>query len=77
MAGKVWEWYAERLERDSHSPSGDPEGPANGERRVIRGGSYLCHVSYWHHYRMAARSSSTPGSSSCNLGFRTVSRRSS
>lgn len=36
----------------------------------MRGGSYLCHDSYCNRYRLAARSSNTPESSSGNLGFR-------
>jgi formylglycine-generating enzyme len=38
--------------------------------RVMRGGSYLCHDSYCYRFRVAARSSNTPESSSGNLGFR-------
>jgi formylglycine-generating enzyme required for sulfatase activity len=36
----------------------------------MRGGSYLCHDSYCNRYRVAARSSNTPDSSTANLGFR-------
>ena len=36
----------------------------------MRGGSYLCHVSYCERYRVSARTGSTPDSSSGNLGFR-------
>ena len=36
----------------------------------MRGGSYLCHASYCHRYRVAARSSNTPDSASANVGFR-------
>jgi formylglycine-generating enzyme required for sulfatase activity len=39
-------------------------------RRVMRGGSYLCHDSYCNRYRVAARSSNTAESSSANIGFR-------
>ena len=38
--------------------------------RVMRGGSYLCHDSYCHRYRVAARSSNTAESASANIGFR-------
>ena len=36
----------------------------------MRGGSYLCHDSYCHRYRVAARSSNTAESASANIGFR-------
>ena len=57
--GNVWEWCA-----DWFSPGSD--------RRAIRGGSYLCHESYCFRYRVAARSSNTPDSSTGNMGFRCV-----
>jgi formylglycine-generating enzyme required for sulfatase activity len=36
----------------------------------MRGGSFLCHESYCNRYRVAARGSNTPDSSSSNCGFR-------
>ncbi|WP_230758931.1 formylglycine-generating enzyme family protein [Actinomycetospora soli] len=70
--GNVWEWCADRFAADwyARSPQHDPTGPAEGAARVMRGGSYLCHDSYCNRYRVAARTSNTPESSSGNLGFR-------
>jgi formylglycine-generating enzyme len=76
MVGNVWEWCSDRFSPDTYrraevvDPTGPDEGQAVGEARVMRGGSYLCHDSYCYRYRVAARSSNTPESSSGNLGFR-------
>lgn len=72
MTGNVWEWCADWYSPTyyRHSARRDPVGPSEGTRRVMRGGSYLCHESYCRRYRVAARSSNTPDSTTDNLGFR-------
>jgi sulfatase modifying factor 1 len=74
MTGNVWEWCSDWFHPDAyrnHSEA-DPAGPPTGTRKVMRGGSYLCHASYCFRYRVAARSSNTPDSSAGNIGFRCV-----
>ena len=69
----MWEWCADWFVAryyDAVRPSTTRAGPDDGEQRVMRGGSYLCHDSYCHRYRVAARSSNTPESTSANTGFR-------
>jgi formylglycine-generating enzyme required for sulfatase activity len=56
-SGNVWELCAD-------------EFAGRGDAKVMRGGSYLCHESYCNRYRVAARSSQTPDSSTGNMGFR-------
>jgi formylglycine-generating enzyme required for sulfatase activity len=38
--------------------------------RVIKGGSFLCHASYYTRYRIAARTGNSPESTTSHMGFR-------
>ena len=71
MTGNTWEWVNDYF-TPRHAPAraNDPRGPQTGDRRVMRGGSYLCHASYCNRYRCSARTSNTPDSASGHLGFR-------
>lgn len=72
MAGNVWDWCADWFDPAHHlfASRENPLGPAAGKHRVLRGGSHLCHPSYCNRYRVAARSGSTPDSSTGHVGFR-------
>ena len=73
-AGNVWEWCQDYFSPRYHqvTTSHDPRHDELSSTRSLRGGSFLCHESYCNRYRVAARSSNTPDSSSSNIGFRVV-----
>ena len=87
MAGNVWEWCSDWYRADAYlaganalsvNPLGpekpwDPDEP-EALKRVTRGGSFLCHVSYCESYRTAARRGTAYDSGASHIGFRCAKR---
>jgi formylglycine-generating enzyme required for sulfatase activity len=67
MHGNVWEWVQDWYGKYAAEPVTDPQGPASGSDRVIRGGGWG-HVAGF--CRSAYRLHGAPGGRSDSLGFR-------
>lgn len=60
VCGNVWEWTS--------TPYAVPQGEQ--ERRVIKGGSFLCADNYCHRFRPSALMGQTLDTATCHMGFR-------
>jgi len=72
MAGNVWEWTADpfRVRSVRREAQARNRRARDGNERVMKGGSFLCHRSYCYRYRIAARSGTAADSGGSNAGLR-------
>ena len=72
MVGNVWEWTQQSFKLRSLKKALRQIHRDKAGFKICKGGSYLCHASYCHRYRIAARTANSPDSSTGHTGFRLV-----
>ncbi len=72
MCGNVWEWTADPLVMRSLSKRKQQLNNKPKGSKLLKGGSFLCHKSYCFRYRIAARTGTTPETTTTHQGFRLV-----
>ncbi|SOC82389.1 Formylglycine-generating enzyme, required for sulfatase activity, contains SUMF1/FGE domain [Ensifer adhaerens] len=72
MAGNVWEWTSDpfRIRSAARYASLRNSEAVAQKQMVMKGGSFLCHISYCYRYRIAARSATSADSGAAHCGVR-------
>jgi iron(II)-dependent oxidoreductase len=68
MSGGVAEWVADWYAPFSQVSATNPHGPADGQERVLRGGSWFSFASFF--VRTTHRESASPDTANSTIGFR-------
>ena len=72
MVGNVWELTCEAFKVRSLKKAVATAHAGKKGFKLSKGGSFLCHRSYCYRYRIAARNSTSPDTSTSHIGFRLV-----
>ena len=72
MVGNVWEWTSSPYKIASQKRAVKERLKGMQGHKVLKGGSFLCHASYCHRYRIAARSGNSPDTTTSHQGMRIV-----
>ena len=72
MVGNVWEWTSSSFKVRSLKKAIKAAHQGKQGYKIVKGGSFMCHDSYCFRYRIAARTSNSPDSSTSHQGLRLV-----
>jgi len=68
MSGGIAEWVADWYGPYAQASTTDPEGPSNGQQRVLRGGSWFSFAAFF--LRTSHREAASPDTANSTIGFR-------
>ena len=70
MVGNVWEYTSQPFKSRSLRKTAKRAHAGKTGFKLLKGGSFLCHASYCHRYRIAARTGTSADSTTSHQGFR-------
>ena len=70
MVGNVWEYTSQPFKSRSLRKNAKRVHAGKTGFKLLKGGSFLCHASYCHRYRIAARTGTSADSATSHQGFR-------